>query len=884
MKRGGFDAAAGATAAAMTGLLVLLGNRRLALSRFSILNSSFPLLRSPVLLACLLLVPVFFFVLVFVVRGIVTRRVLASRVRLVVLAPDTFEPSIEAVLRFASQLSRVRRVSGGWFERAASAVRITLDTTEDGRLRYSLTVPSRAVPALRSALSAYDHVQIRPVAGHERRRVGGLSVLRCELRLARSSHEPLGQLPLNPDPLQGFASVIGECEKRLGEKVEVAVDLLAMAAGERRRVRRRLLRRAHRDTRQQTGAQEILTGRKPSGRGSAGEMVQGRSQREDIASKLGHSEPLFAAQVLLCCTSRSQARAREHMQGLLACFDAFAAANHFRASGIRILGLWFLGSDLPGRRARFDERLQTGSFRPVRESVLTAREIAGLLKPPSVNCRSQNVLRLGPAVHPAPKTLPTFTGQADVLPLGCVKGSKGERLVGVSLRDTFFTYIAGRSRFGKTELAIGQFLHLVRSGHGAMFIDPHEDALAHIKNCLTDPALTERIVELDLTGPRAHEGQPGWNLLAVKGLSAERREQRVEAVVDAFASALGWSERNNRALTITTHATAALVELAAILPDDLAPTIFQLPTLLSNQEWRGVVLGRLSPVRREFFTERFERMSDEAITPVTNLIDRLRACTPLTALLGSARADYDVGRAMDEGRIVLACPGAGGARDKLIANLLLYDLLHSAKGRAHIPVEQRRAFYVFADEIQTYDGASNGTLAAMLEQTAKYAIRAVLCNQNPERLTPATLNALTTNRSQLLTTALNSHAAGLIAREWGGEPDSNAITHLARHTFLAQLTHQGELTNPFLLHPLPASELHSDSYTPEHADEAQPIIDRASMRKDTRETITRLETLDEQIKEHLASTPVRGSDARQGEGKTGGRAVVRDLPISPAES
>ena len=67
---------------------------------------------------------------------------------------------------------------------------------------------------------------------------------------------------------------------------------------------------------------------------------------------------------------------------------------------------------------------------------------------------------------------------------------------------------------------------------------------------------------------------------------------------------------------------------------------------------------------------------------------------------------------------------------------------------------------MFLDEIQTYDGAASGNLAALLEQTAKYGIRGFLLNQNPERLTRETLNALTTNRSHLITTALNEHAAG----------------------------------------------------------------------------------------------------------------------------
>jgi hypothetical protein len=861
MKMGRGDSSVALTAAAIAGLFFFIAAVQYLLQ---LIISMFPILvMLSVLLAWLL-----------VVRFRRTQQALPSRVRLSVLAPDSFDPSMDAVLRFASQLSRGR---GGWFERRASAVRITLDASPDGKMRYSLTVPRASLPALRSALSSYDRVQIRPIEVPPARRAGGGWFARCELRLARPAWEPLAHLPLEPDPLQSFASVIAEIDPRLEERVEVAIDLLPVAPAERRMLRRGLFRQAHRATRDQTTLQEIAFGPTRRGRGSAAEMVEGRAEREAVFSKLGNSDPMFRAQVLLRCSSRTEGRAVNHMNGLLACFDSFSAANYFRPVGFSFLSLLFAGSNSRRLRDWFDRRMNTGLFFPSRKNVLTVKEIAGLLKPPTVNCGSDNVLRLGPAVHPAPKTLPTFKGQRDLLPLGIVRGSSGERMVGVDLADTFFSYVAGRSRFGKTELAIVQFLHLVRSGHGGMFIDPHEDALARIKSCLTERELAERVLELDLTGPRSHQGQPGWNLLAVKGLSAERREQRVEAVVDAFASALGWNERNNRALTITTHATAALAELATILPDELAPTIFQLSTLLSNDEWRGAVLPHLAPIRREFFSHRLKRMSDEAITPVTNLIDRLRASTPLTALLGSAQTSYDIARAMDTGRIVLACPGAGGARDKLVANLLLYDLLHTAKARAHTPPERRRAFYVFADEIQTYDGASGGTLAGMLEQTAKYGIRAVLCNQNPERLTPATLNALTTNRSHLLTTALNSHAANLIAREWGGDPDADAITHLPRHTFLTQLTHHGELTNPFLINTLAITDVYPAAYKPDHVPEIQPIIDRASHRQEARETITRLETLDDRIEEHLGAIRRREPsvhDARE----MVPPPIVRDLP------
>jgi hypothetical protein len=92
-------------------------------------------------------------------RVVASRRSLASRTRLVVLAPDSFDPSLDAVLRCAAQLSRVRRLVGGWLDPRARAVRVLLDADEEGRMRYSLSVPERALPAVRSALGVFDRVQ-----------------------------------------------------------------------------------------------------------------------------------------------------------------------------------------------------------------------------------------------------------------------------------------------------------------------------------------------------------------------------------------------------------------------------------------------------------------------------------------------------------------------------------------------------------------------------------------------------------------------------------------------------------------------------------------------------------------------------------------------------
>ena len=355
-------------------------------------------------------------------------------------------------------------------------------------------------------------------------------MVRAELRLARPSSEPLAHLPLSPDPLQSFARVIARLDRSHGEQAQIAVDLLPATPATRRRLRRRLLKEAQRrggDPASGTGGDGgllgVLGGGRRVGRQRPAEMVAQRAEREEIAQKLLQAEPLFRLQILIRCSSPERGRALACLQGLLGCFDGFAAANSLRVVGVRLLGLAFAGSDLPGRRGWFDRRMRTGLFAPTRRDYVTAREMAGLLKPPSVHCAAPEVLRLGPAVYPAPKALPTFKGQPDLVPLGRVEGESGERRVGLRIEDSFFTYTAGRSRWGKTELALTQFLHLVRSGHGGLFFDPHQDAVQRVKSCLTEPEFAERVIELDLVGQRSRQGQPGLEPVCCQGPRAGGR-------------------------------------------------------------------------------------------------------------------------------------------------------------------------------------------------------------------------------------------------------------------------------------------------------------------------------------------------------------------------
>jgi hypothetical protein len=800
-------------------------------------------------------------------RHMTVRRVLSSRINLTVIPADELATDPETVFRFASMLARTEPLVSGWLARPALAVRVRLGQDEDGRLTYSIGAPAAAFEVVREGLEGFRGIELQESPSDPAAPDPGARA-RTELILARPSVEPLRTVPLTPDPLLPFAAAFGQAAD--DATASVCIDLLPATGVRQRRLRAGLRRQAKRLHRQRPTLAAILEGsgaRSASGAREPVENVERRDVSAALDAKLRDAGPLFEAQILVCADAPNRSAAKAEVARLVAAFAPFSSSrNWLRASGLRVPGLAFLGSDLPGRRGRFDRRLATGLFRPARRSVVSTREVLGFLKPPTEDCVSENVLRSG-ALLPTPPDLPDFDpGDPSLIPLGRVRGEQGERIVGVRAADTFFTYLAGRSRFGKTEWGIAAFVHrvLASEGEGGLFLDPAGDALDRIRPYLTDPEVAQRVVEIDLGPGRSEVAQPGWNLFELRGSSPEESEARVEAVVDAFASALGWGERSTRAINLLTQAASALAAVARIVDPEIAPTIFQIPTLLTDEEWRDAVLPYLPRSAQEFWRGRFGRLSEEAITPVTNAIDRLRASRATATLLGQSVGSYSAREAMDAGMIVLAAPGTGGARSRLIANLIVFDIFYAAIGRGAVPADRRRPFNLVCDEVQTFDGGET-KLPSLIEVTAKYGVRGTFLNQNPERLSAATLNALTTNRSVLGTSNLNAPGARLMEREFGGEPKAEAISRLPRYAFIGQVTDRGKVSSPFAFGGIRVEDAMGTEGEPGRVEAMREISAERTHRRAPGEALAHLEGLDGAILEALTAGPPE-PESRSGSG------------------
>ncbi|ROQ65219.1 hypothetical protein EDD95_8074 [Streptomyces sp. CEV 2-1] len=708
-----------------------------------------------------------------------------------------------------------------------------------------------------------------PFTGEAGEDEGWLYVARAELVLARPDHRQLTAAALDPDPLQLMASACAHADAELGEEVQLVVDLVPVSGPRVARRRRLLLRHAQQRGPSAFGEQlASADGAGPGGRWwsnaagglNAGGWGRGQgtgrvSRASDLAAGVGKFLPVadaqvFAVQVLLRAVAPHPAQAEGLLHRVMAVMDAWSGENWWRPRGPRF-GAWHPYSDVWWLRRSFDRRFETGEFAPSRRQWVTGREIAALLKPPSVHCAASNVVRTGGVVPAAPAQLPEWTGQPGVVPLGLVTGPDGrERLGAVPQEDVLFGAGLGRSGFGKSELALLQALTLAYGGFGVWFLDPHGAAVQRALPYLTHPALKDRVLLIDVSvkDPLARIG--AWNPLSMEGREAHQVQEVVGAVVGGLASAQGWGDRAPRARAILSHAVQVLAHLALLMCEqgcpDLQPTLFSITRLLTDEEWRTEILKQLPKRLSRFWQQTFPQYEAGAVPVVTQMLEQLETSDSLRAFLGQPRSTYDVRAAMDENKIVLLRCSGSGSGDQIITSLLLFDLFLAGLSREGVEQEDLETMFAFADELTAIDGASRGYVAAILEQLRKYEVRLMGLTQMVMRLSEETRQALMQNQSLLTATGADHNEAAFVAKRLDGIAPE-VLEQLAKYQYVASTMLDGERTTPFRVRGVAVHQALADYYRPDLMPTLNEAIDRNLKRRPVGEVLRVLDGDEDQL-------------------------------------
>lgn len=679
--------------------------------------------------------------------------------------------------------------------------------------------------------------------------------VRAELVIRGNRSAGLRGELLKPDPLERFANVFDELRADLGDDARVTVDLVPLSR-RRRRAWRRHIRRSGNQSRRPVG-DDLADAFNLQGTSSSSERVDQAEQTARLTSRLREDVHLFGVQVMIEISSEINGRPQKLLPGFVAAFGQFAAVDaHWSVSGLPVGRRFLFGSDWWPRRWWFNVRMRSGYFAPAsRKNVVAAREIAGLLKPPSKHCNARNVVRSSGDVAPAPRDIPVYRRKPGVIPIGM----SGGEMIGMSTDEFFFGYVAGRARFGKTESALSQLLHAALvEGTGAFFLDPHQDALVRTKPFLANDLAIDRVIELNFSNNDENSRHVGWNPLSMEGRRPSEIAGRAQAMVDAASIVQSWGSTASRIPIITGQAALTMLHLSLRLHPENSPTMFTMVRFLQDEKYRKHVIPFLPGHLQEYWERTYPTYIGDAHGPLVNMIARITRPPVARATLGSPRSTYDARRAMDEQSIILACPGSG--MEGSMASFIVYDLLYSAMSRADMDRDERKPFYVFLDELQSYDDGH--VVPNFMEQCGKYGTKVIALNQSPHRLSPRTLDAISTNSSFLITTATSAEGAAYFDKQWTGAGTKGLVSKLPRYHYLAQLTHAGGRTEPFRVAGLPIEQVwrsdHPDLRIPDKGrlPELERSIDERCRPRTIKETLKAIEGHDDRVLEALLSGEV----------------------------
>lgn len=374
-------------------------------------------------------------------------------------------------------------------------------------------------------------------------------------------------------------------------------------------------------------------------------------------------------------------------------------------------------------------------------------------------------------------------------------GREPHKRFGIRQADRFtHVYVIGRTGAGKSTLIETLIDEDIRFGRGCALIDPHGDLAERVVGFARKAGRTD-LRYWDVADPTTpygynplrkvrHEFIP----LAASGL--------LEAMEKLWGDA--WGVRMEHVLR---NALFALLEYGdATLPDVL--------TLLVDRPFRREVLRKVTNVQvKTFWEEEYPKLSPlyrrEAIAPIQNKIGAFLADPRLYRIFTGTPEELSPRRIMEEGSIFvvnLAKGRLGEDSASLLGALIITTFGVAAESRASIPEEDRRPFFLFVDEFQSFTTLS---VANMISELRKYRIGLTLANQHLHQLEPDVRHSVLANVGTLIAFRLGPEDAPVLSRELSPTFTPEDLVHLGKHEIVLRMMIDGTSSPAFSGRTLP---------------------------------------------------------------------------------
>ncbi len=386
-------------------------------------------------------------------------------------------------------------------------------------------------------------------------------------------------------------------------------------------------------------------------------------------------------------------------------------------------------------------------------------------------------------------------------------------------------YVIGKTGTGKSTLLANMIISDIREGRGVALIDPHGDLAERV----LDFVPKERIEDVIYFNPGDLEYPIAFNPL--EKASPYSHHLVTSGLISVFKKLWPdfWGPRLEHILR---HSIFTLLEYPGA-------TLLDLPRLLTDKDFRSGVIRLVTNEQvRSFWFNEFERysawMRSEAVSPILNKVGQFLTSLPLRNIVGQKENTFNLRDVMDSGKILivnLAKGQIGEDNCALLGAMLVTKIQLAALGRADVPEEKRKSFYLYVDEVHNFFTLS---FAGILSEARKYGLSLVLAHQYLDQLDEKMRAAILGNIGTLISFRVGAEDAKYLAREFYPVFNEADLVNLANHHIYLKLMIDGVTSQPFSAVTLPAPEI-EESFKREIIDRSMKkyVIVRMELEKET---------------------------------------------------
>ena len=282
------------------------------------------------------------------------------------------------------------------------------------------------------------------------------------------------------------------------------------------------------------------------------------------------------------------------------------------------------------------------------------------------------------------------------------------------------THIVSSPGMGKSALMEIMFLHDLLSGNGAVFIDPHGDAVKDLLE-LIPPALYPKVIYFNPGDP---EWIPCWNPLHC-GPGVDRYRM-ADDVVGTFKRIFrDWGDRLE-------HVIRNGIIGLSFLSKSCFLDLYHLTRQKSDEseELRKMIVRSSAdePVKKFWQTDFLKDYRKSELQSPRHKLSKLVSAGSVSMMLSQRENRIDTEATMRDGKALLVdLSDVGDETKEALGSFMLSDFLTAAIRRSSMRKEERRPFSVYADEVHLF--ASGDAIESILAQVRKFGVNLCVAHQ-----------------------------------------------------------------------------------------------------------------------------------------------------------